>query len=375
MKNKIYFKVSLLLFIILLPSLVHGMVINEIMYDVLGTDSGREWIEVYNDSSESVDFSKWKILENSVNHSVKLITGSEIIPAGGFAIIADNDVNFVIDNPNYKGTLFDSVFSLTNTGETLALVDSTGKNIHEISFSDTLGAKGDGNSLQLNDSLLISAPSTPGSKNETQTSIPESTVSTTTVSTTTSAHSSPKLIIKPKEQADFELSVGRDRVSSIKTPVYFEAYTSDDLSLRNTRYLWNFGDGNQEKGRKVEHFYKHPGLYNVVLNASFNNHFAVARSVIKVFKPELDVKINEEGLVFSNLGSTELNIGGWKLKNEEHSIKFIFPKDTIISPKTEIVFDRELFITKDIVISTSTLVMDLFFPNGDKVLKKSDIII
>ena len=38
-----------------------GAAISEIMYDLPGADTGREWVEVQNTSSEEVSFLKWKL--------------------------------------------------------------------------------------------------------------------------------------------------------------------------------------------------------------------------------------------------------------------------------------------------------------------------
>lgn len=376
--KKIYLSWFLLV-VFTYPNLIFAMRINEIMYDAPGTDSGREWIEIYNDTNADIDFSGWKLFENSVNHTVKLITGNAVIPAGGYAIIADNDQNFLVDNPDFTGVLFDSVFSLTNTGEILALVNSAGTKINEISYSDSLGAKGDGNTLQLYEGFLISAGPTPGVQNATQAVIPEAIDSTATTtdngtSSGISSHSSPASIIKVKEVADFEVSIGRERLSSIKSPVIFEAETNEKSGTRNIKHLWNFGDGNQSKKKKPEHFYKNEGIYNVVLNAVSGIKHAVARTIVHVVKPKIALNIRENGVEIGNSDSNELNIGLWKLKSEGDVIDFTFPQDTIISPKSRITFDRDLFIKKEELWITEDVILELFFPNGDLATKTSAII-
>ncbi len=37
-----------------------GLVINEIMYDPAGSDGAREWIEVFNDTTSSLDLTTYK---------------------------------------------------------------------------------------------------------------------------------------------------------------------------------------------------------------------------------------------------------------------------------------------------------------------------
>src|SRR3989344_2334416 len=140
-----------------------SVVINEIMYDLPGTDGTREWIEVMNGTDGTVDLSTWTLFESETNRALTLIMGSATLPAGGFAIIAANTDSFLADWPDFEGTLFDTTsFSLLNTTETLVLKNGAGETIDEVTYSSTDGAEGDGNSLQLIDEDWVAAPPTPG---------------------------------------------------------------------------------------------------------------------------------------------------------------------------------------------------------------------
>src|SRR3989338_10460922 len=141
--------------------------INEIMYDLNGSDTGREWIEVYNDGSESLNLSAWRFYENGEKHGLNLIQGSWSLEAGGYIIIADNSTSFLADNPSYSSTLFDSSFSLLNTGESLALWNGS-EYFSNTTYSSSSGAAGDGKSLQLIDSVWQSCTPTLGSANSCQ---------------------------------------------------------------------------------------------------------------------------------------------------------------------------------------------------------------
>ena len=88
--------------------------ITEIMYDLPGSDSGREWIEVYNAGASDIDLSLFKFFEANTNHGLAP-AGSSILSAGALAVIADNPEKFSIDWPSYNGLIFDSSFSLSNT--------------------------------------------------------------------------------------------------------------------------------------------------------------------------------------------------------------------------------------------------------------------
>jgi len=122
--------------------------INEIMYNPQGSDSGREWIEIYNTADSTINITDWKLYESDVNHSLTLINGSLEIPAKNFAIIADNYQNFLADYPQFNGTLLDSSFSLTNTGEYLAIKNASLEIIDELTYIPQDGADDTGMTIE-----------------------------------------------------------------------------------------------------------------------------------------------------------------------------------------------------------------------------------
>ena len=95
------------------------------MYDLKdGSDDGREWVEIYNDGNVPVDLSTARFFEADTNHKIKLAQGSASVNAFGYAIIVSNLVKFKTDWPNFNGVIYDSSFSLSNSGETLVIKDS-----------------------------------------------------------------------------------------------------------------------------------------------------------------------------------------------------------------------------------------------------------
>jgi len=156
----------LILFIIasiLIISYVEAeVIISEIMYDLGGSDTGREWIEIYSD--EEVNLSGWKFYEAETNHKLILINGSEIF--SGYAVIADKPENFLLDNPDFNGILFDSTFSLKNDNETIALKDSSLNLTFEITYLSEWGGDGNNKSIQSVDDEWCEGIPTPGKENE-----------------------------------------------------------------------------------------------------------------------------------------------------------------------------------------------------------------
>jgi len=162
MKCKIILLFVILLFI--LATNTKALRINEIMYDLPGSDSGREWIEIYNNESQSINLTGWKFYENNANHALNLINGTWILENYSFAVIADNSDLFLQDNPSFNGTLFDSAFSLSNSNEIIAIKNSSLDFMDNVTYFSSFGASGDGNSLQFNVTWIAANP-TPGFEN------------------------------------------------------------------------------------------------------------------------------------------------------------------------------------------------------------------
>lgn len=337
-------------FFVFLPNVSSASVIvNEIMYDVSGTDSGREWVEVYNNGSDSVDLTGWKFLESvsASNHGLTAVYGSLTLPAGGFAIISNDTTKFLVDWPIFSGNLLKASFaSFNNTSGTLLLKDNTGTVIDQTTYDSSMGASGDGNSLQKSGSSWISALPTPGAINSTTSSTPisdndnsDTATSTTTTSNANSSSSGSQSYSSvssyasvniPKEVVLFNVNAGRNRFGSVGDSFAFRAVVEKSEGLMNpTFFAWSFGDGTTATGQYVAHSYEFPGEYVVVLNANSGGDEAVAEAYVQVVVPNIFLSpVISDYVEVWNKSSNEINLNGWILKSGRKS--FTFPKDTII---------------------------------------------
>jgi hypothetical protein len=370
-------------FILFFPLLVSAkIVINEIMYDPEGTDTGREWIEVYNSGESDVDLATYKLLESNVNHKITNYneTPTAILKSGQFAIVADNAEKFLIDFPGFTGLLFDSVFSLNNTGEVLVMVDPTGNIDNNFEYSGDLGAGNNGNSLQRADNgFWIEAKPTVGAvnKQESESSSGDSDNSSSATSTSpnsgsssTSTHSGQNPVTKYVEKSQLEIGLGRDRIVSINTPIDFKAEYNTE---KRPRFLWNFGDGAVDKGENTENTYKHTGNYNVVLNAFLNGYQATSRIKVKVVPISVENLSITSGkdvdILLKNKTNSEVNLGGFTIKYGQKD--FEIPTDTIIDANSEIIipFENTGFET-----SETDNYSEIFYPNDKSLFKESILI-
>lgn len=136
--------------------------ITEIMYDLPGGDTGREWVEVTNTGGQAVDISKYKIAEGTTNHTLKLVSGNTLLAPGASAILADDAEKFKTDWPSFAGVIFNTVLSLSNTGESIAIKNASSSIENSVSYSANMGAAGDGGSLQKSGSTFVAAMPSPG---------------------------------------------------------------------------------------------------------------------------------------------------------------------------------------------------------------------
>lgn len=333
---------KLIILISILPIFTYAQVkITEIMYDVEGTDSGYEWIEVYNEG-EDIDFTSFYILENDVNHKIK--GDNPTLSRGQYAIVADNIDKFLEKHPNYQGLIFDTAFSLNNKGENIGVVDNNDNLLHSVTYDPEIGAKGNGNSLQYNGDEWISGEVTPGKENVKEQDEPseEEEVNENNNISTNSTHSGVQDLTTYKKNSDIDIGIARERYVTIHTPIEFRLDTNDN----DIEVYWSYGDGGRGSGIEDEHTYMYPGEYNVVVRGEKGNELVTTRSKVYVREPDISIKLITSGkhvdILLVNDSDFEVNLGGFYfiLENEFKKDKFRIPKDTIINPKSEIYFPK-----------------------------------
>ena len=132
-----------------------GIVITEIMYDLPGADTGREWIKIFNTSNVSLDLTDWKFVDSSGSHGINSPPinggqGSIVINAGQFAVLADKADLFLKDHPSFSDTVLDTVLRLKNSSDAISLTLPDGTVATSAYYTSTGGADGNGKTLMLN---------------------------------------------------------------------------------------------------------------------------------------------------------------------------------------------------------------------------------
>ncbi|OHA14078.1 MAG: hypothetical protein A2909_02665 [Candidatus Tagabacteria bacterium RIFCSPLOWO2_01_FULL_39_11] len=331
------------------------VVINEIMYDLEGSDTGREWIEIFNTGSEPVDLASWKLYENDTNHKIDSARegGDFIISPGKYAVIADDAAVFFTDWPNFSGTVFDSSFSLKNTGENIIFRDSNLGDIDSVNYNPEWGANGDGNSLQkINGGWVVAGP-TPGVKNvkqdETENSSENKSNFMPPAGDPNSSGAGGYAFLEPEIYA----SAGKDRITVAGAEIEFfgEAFNKESELLENVRYLWAFGDGGYKEGKVVKHTYRFPGKYNAILNVSSGKTSVSDGVLVEAFPNGVyisEVKIGADAWIeLHNDSSRIIDMSFWKLTFSRPDFMkeevFQFPGSTFILPGSYLAVPQSIF--------------------------------
>jgi len=334
-------KYTTIFILFLFPMISFAQVrLNEFMYDVPGTDSKREWIEVYNGGEVSVDLSEYFLIESGKSHGLNIFSGVNTLSSGDFAIIASDAESFMIDHPEFSGNLFDSVFSLNNTGETIEL-SLSGEIIDSVNYNPEIGGKGDGSTLQFYDGVWIASEMTPGVENKNTPIIEESneeTEDSVSDNKNISSHNDQVELSFEEEKNELSVGVGRERSVILNSPIKFKAISN---SNSRNKFFWSLGDGSSKEGKEIEHYYKYPGNYTLILQGYNKNNKAVTRTKIKVINPEIELDYIESGLIIKNKSNSEINVGEFTVEQDNNEFKL--SENTIIDPDASIGIPFEIF--------------------------------
>lgn len=319
--------------------------ITEIMYDASGTDTNREWIEVYNSGSSSINLSEWYFFSNNTKHSLTP-DGSSNLEAGSYAVIVQNVPSFRADWPDYSGLIFDSSWSgLNNEGDSISMKDPDLNVISPVSYTSDMGAKGDGNSLQkLNSEFKGSVP-TPGAVNvlneNTNTDSSNNNDSSGGGSSKTGSSSNKDEDLITPQPIATKIIAKNTAITRVGFSLDAKTTGHQKEDLDSGKFIWSFGDGNSvkyDRHKPFEYSYQYPGEY--ILSLSYYESILSAEPiatdsiVVKVSDPELFiVKVGDSTDPFveiKNQSGYRMVLSGWVLNSYTKSFKL--PEGMAILP-------------------------------------------
>lgn len=371
---KILFSKLAVLIILIISSAIFPVLakatvrINEIMYDLEGSDDKKEWVEIYNDSSSEIDLKDWRFNDGS-NHILNEPPtnggrGFLVLPAFSYAVLASDASTTVADYSTYSGVVIDTAMSLGNTSETLKIIDASGNVVDSISYISSAGANGDGKTLQKVSNLWIAGVSTIGSQNGENGSVSSSSQvsSSTTSSNSSSSNIASGSVSYVSKSEQISAKAGEDKTAIAGADIILEgqAFGIKGEPIPNARYLWTLGDGSYKEGKNIRHIYKYPGDYIAVLNVSSGDVSASDRLNVKVVPNELEIiEIKNEFIKLKNKSSLILDLSGWFLRTGGSVFKF--PDYSLISANAELIISSDISGLK---FADNNFSAEILYPNG-----------
>ncbi len=374
-------KVKIILFFVLFLTPVFASAadvsISEIMYDPAGTDTGHEWIEIYN-SGSSVSLSGWKFFEEGSNHGLAEYQGGLTLGENSYAVIVSDPVKFLEDYPGFSGIILDSSWSsFNNTGESLAIKNNTNSVVFQVNYTGGGQAAGDGNSLQFYSGGWTAGIPTPGAPNTDEVNEgddqnaggdnnedEEEEVETQTVS----GGEKEELV---KIYNGTTIKIQTDQNAVVGVPFKFKVNVLDEYGreLKVGIFKWNFGDGMTSEEKDVVeflHIYKKAGKY-----VAFLDYFEKSRNVVPdatlkvvvtVIEPGLKIQSidNDKNIEIKNEGSTERDISGWMLFFGNQI--FTLPPHSIVLAKSSIFLNP---LAHNFSGLNSNSKLDLYLPTNE----------
>ncbi len=338
----------ILLFISMCPLTTYGaVVINEIAWMGTAVNANDEWIELYNNGSESVSLDGW-ILSDGVSLSIAL-TGA--VGAGEYALLERTDDETV---PGKTAFLI-YTGALSNDGRTLTLKRGD-TSAEDVVVGGTVWEDVGGNNVtkdtaQRTSSSWITGAPTPGVQNVSVDSSPEESTDTTDSENNDSEESNTTLTTKSSTNSSSRPPQPIPNKLSLKINAPSIAYVNQPITLTSVPeglgktiiaslvHTWNFGDGYTGGGKETTYSYVYPGTYVVVLNATYAKHNEDARKVIEVLPVTLALSRDaKNNIQIQNTSNREMDISGFTLSGRK---SFTFPKNSILLPQGKLTISAE----------------------------------
>ena len=305
--------------------------ITEIMYDPKGSNADHQWIEVHNTDSNAVaiDAGTWRFNDGSGHYMNDKVDFS--IPASSYVIITGNKSVFLSDHAGYSGMVIDTSMSLDKDGDTTALTNN-GSTITSVTYTSSMGASENGDSLQkINGTWKGSSP-TPGLANTDTGSNNEDVL--------VSAVPDEKIEDVKKIITFATKIISPTRVTTnISFPFSAKTTNSQKEVLNVGRFVWNFGDGmtvTRPTSEPFDYTYAYSGEYVVTLSFYLSVFSeipeATDRITVNVVPAGVEVSgvgdLSDPYVEIKNISGGDADISKWILKGTAHS--FVLPASSVI---------------------------------------------
>ena len=133
---------GLLAFVLILFPTASAVVINEIMYDPAGSDTNREWVELYNPENISINITGWKF----TGQFARNITEALMVE-NNFLILTTNKDTFLSEYNVLCPVVSVSFGSLNNDGKNILLNNSNNNHVDTVFYNKSWGGSNNNKTL------------------------------------------------------------------------------------------------------------------------------------------------------------------------------------------------------------------------------------
>jgi hypothetical protein len=275
---KTIFKTTVFVVLFFIPQIVFGgVVINEVAWMGTTTDYNDEWLELYNNSDQSIDLIGWII---EAIDGVPIINLSGSISAKEYFLLERTDDNSV------SGITADQIYTgaLGNSGENLKLKDGSSSVVDEINATGGWPA-GDNATKQTMERTTtgwqtsLSPGGTPKAQNSS--GAIEETASTSEQTTTQQGTATTNNLPLP--------DAGNDIIAFIGQEIKFDGTQSTDPDNDELAYSWNMGDGKLIEKPTFVYQYLYPGTYMVALMVYDGRHYVTDTITVKIQSAQITI--------------------------------------------------------------------------------------
>lgn len=347
---------------------VSALTVNEVMSNPAGDDSGREWIEIYNEGDAAIDLSGMAVsIKGGSFAGTVSLQGGTIVEKGGYAIIGSTvsgATKFSQDYPSFAGPLFRSSISLVNTGATSIEIK-----VGSMTFGiPSYVAAKENHTLSYIGGAYVTGVPTPGSENKVADS--ETNTATDNATTTNTQVTLPQM---SPPTADIILYMPDEKIAVAGAESEFSVFalTRAGKNIENLSYSWTFGDGGQSAGSSTKYRYVYTGRYVAFAEALNGSVYGKGRMSVRVVAPDIQIVKIGTGkygayVDISNPNSYELDLSQWTLSID--GAGFPFPKNTTLLPGNTTRFSGSAMGFASTTLATSTVVR-IMFPNLEEVTR------
>jgi|GEM_PF-6634862 len=345
-----------------------AVVINEILFDPAGADTGLERIELYNAGSNPADLSGWELYPDGIGYYAfpagTSLAGHSFLTIHLRASGTGDAANHYHASPttnmgNSSGSvaLFRPGGRSADTIEDFVRYQKPGaseRKTWESAAAEaglwTAGTFVDTGSLAEGDSIGLAADGVRGSASAWRImtspgmadpgSNPPPT-SSGGADTDQSTAGGGDIAVAPPQGLGAD--AGDDTTVIAGAVVEFRglAYGLNKELIPNARFLWNFGDGWVKEGKALTHIYYFPGTYHAHLSVSSGELAGADWRMIIVYPPKLiisEVKPGNDGFVeIFNAGDARIDLAGIRL-TDDAGTNFAIPANTLIAAGGVIAF-------------------------------------